>query len=113
MKATEKELRELKNRIAHAHAGAPLSYAKIGRNCGVHPSQVSRICRGGFKTISHNVVQICKELGIEMTVVVFDRMEDAGWSKVEASARRLWEKSDKNADHIAKLFDVIGQLRPA
>ncbi len=113
MKATENELRNLKDRIAEARDNLHLSYSEIGRNCGVHSSQVSRICRGNFKTISHNVVQVCKELGLEMTVVAFDPRRDIGWSKVEASARRLWEKSDKNADQFAKLFEVIGRLRPA
>lgn len=113
MKATENELQDLKARIVYAHERGQLNYSEIGKKCGVHSSQVSRICRGNFKTISYNVVQVCKELGLEMTVVACDGKQDAGWSKVEASARRLWEKSDKNANQIAKLFNVIGGLRPA
>lgn len=117
MKATQKELLHLKNRIAKANAHKQLNYSKIGIISGVHASQVSRICRGEFKTLSHNVVQVCKALGLKVSVVQEGSPPDAEWSKIQASARRLWEKSDKNADQISKLLEAIGDLgcskRPA
>lgn len=112
MKATIKELQDLKARISRAHAGAALSYADIAKICGVHASQVSRICRGDFKTISYNVVQICKALGLNIEMVTPERKVEPGWLKVEASARRLWEKSQCNSDQVSKLLEAIGQIAP-
>lgn len=110
MKATEKELQSLKDRIAKANAAKGVSRSNLGGMSGVHASQVSRICRGEFKTISHNVVQVCKALGLKVSIVEGSITPDAEWSKVQASARRLWEKSDKNADQISKLLEAIGDL---
>lgn len=110
MKATEKELQHLKERIAKANANMGLTHSNLGRISNVHASQVSRICRGDFKTISHNVVQVCKALGLKVAIVEGSSPPDADWSKVQASARRLWEKSDKNADQISKLLEAIGDL---
>lgn len=110
MKATEKELRHLKQRIANASAEKGLTRSYLGKISGVHASQASRICRGDFKTISHNVVQVCMALGLKVTVVEEGSPPDSDWSKIQASARRLWEKSDKNADQISKLLEAIGDL---
>jgi len=110
MKATEKELMELKSRIAKANAEMGLSRSDIGKLTGVDASQVSRICRGQFKTISHNVVQVCKAVGLKAPVAEPVSSTDIEWLKVEASARRLWEKSDRNSDRITKLFEAIGDI---
>ncbi len=110
MKATEKELQSLKGRIAKANAEKGLSRSYLGIMSGVHASQVSRICRGDFKTISYNVVQVCKALGLKVSVIEASSPPDADWSKVQASARRLWEKLDRNADQISKLLEAIGDL---
>src|SRR3546814_3860181 len=66
MKATEKELEALRGQIAKARADSSLSDAEIAQISRVHPSQVSRICRGSFRTISNNVVQICNVLEVPM-----------------------------------------------
>ena len=110
MKATEKELHHLKDRIAEANAEMGSTRSFLSKKSGVHASQVSRICRGDFKTISHNVVQVCKALGLKVAFMEESSPPDADWSKVQASARRLWEKSDKNADQISKLLEAIGDL---
>ena len=112
MKATSEQLANLKQRIADANAESPLSRAEIGEICDVHPSQVSRICRGDFKTISYNVVQVCTALGLEVeTVKVPATKEDASWSKIEASARSIWDNSAEGADKIARILETIGQQK--
>ena len=64
MKPTDKQLEDIKTRIAMARRESALSDAEIGRMSDVHPSQVSRICGGSFRTISNNVMQICTILGV-------------------------------------------------
>jgi hypothetical protein len=112
MKATEDELEDLRRRIALAHARCPLSKAEIGRLAKVHPSQVGRVVRGDFLTVSANVVQICKVLGLEMEVVERPaERRDAAWSRLEASVRRLWDETPQGADRIAMLLDTIADLQ--
>lgn len=79
----------------------------------VDPSQVSRIVRGDFKTVSSNVVQICKVLGLKLeTVTTPSGNRDVAWSLLEASVRRLWDDSPQGAERIATMLDTIADLRP-
>lgn len=112
MKATTQKLTDLKTQIARAEARSGLSYAEISRLSHVHSSQVSRICKGEFKTISHNVVQICITLGLELASIRTPATKvDASWSKLEASVRRIWDNTPEGANKIARMLDTIGQLR--
>jgi hypothetical protein len=112
MKATSLELDYLKRRIANAVSESRLNRREIGETSDVHPSQVSRICRGDFKTISHNVVQVCKTLGIAIDRISIPAgVEDASWSRIEASARSVWDKSPEGAEKIARILTTIGELR--
>lgn len=114
MKATANELAELRRQIAAAHAGTALSDAEIAGLTKVHPSQVGRICRGDFKTISHSVVQICKILGLETDgQAASPPNERMAWLKLEASVRKLWDKTPEGADKIVRVLDTIGALREA
>ena len=111
MKATAEQLSDLKRRIAEADARSQLSRSEISKICAVHPSQVSRICRGHFRTISYNVVQVCTAIGLEVqTVKTSATKNDASWSKIEASARDIWDNSSEGADKIARILQTIGQL---
>ncbi len=114
MKATDKELTDLKVAIAAALEERGYSRAKLGILADVHPSQVSRICRGEFRTISHNVVRVCKELGLPVESLA--RQPDAAdpsWVRIEASVRRIWDETPGGADRIARVLDTIAQLKDA
>jgi hypothetical protein len=114
MKATAIEISALRKQIAAARSACRRSDAEIGKIAQVHPSQVSRICRGEFKTISHNVVQICKAIGIEVASISLEVTEDAiAWRRLEASLRDLWDKdkTPEGADLIVRVLDTIGALR--
>src|SRR3546814_3595133 len=88
MKETEKELWALRGQIAKARADSSLSDAEIAQISRVHPSQVSRICRGSFRTISNNVVQICNVLEVPMQAIPVPWIEENNsWRKLEASVR--------------------------
>jgi transcriptional regulator with XRE-family HTH domain len=113
MKATSDELATLRLRISAARGRKRLTNAEIGRLSNVDAGQVSRIVRGEFKTVSHNVVQVCKVLGLKIeTVTTPSRRRDAAWAKLEASVRRLWDDSPQGAERIAAMLDTIAELRP-
>lgn len=112
MKATANQLESLRERIARARAADASTDAAIGDISGVHPSQVGRICRGEFKTVSHNVVQVCKALGMKMeSAALRETGDDLGWLKLESSLRKLWDETPEGADRIARLLETIGALR--
>lgn len=112
MKATEKELGSLREQIAKLRAASSLTDAEIAQISRVHPSQVSRICRGSFRTISNNVVQICKVLEVPMQALpdVSDG-DSQSWRKLEASVRKLWDNTPEGADQIVRVLNTIGAFR--
>lgn len=111
MKATANQLESLRKRIATARAADAATDAAIGDISGVHPSQVGRICRGEFKTVSHNVVQVCKALGLKMeSAALREAGDDLGWLKLESSLRKLWDETPEGADRIARVLETIGAL---
>ena len=112
MKATPKQLADLKGQIAKAVAVSELTRSEISEKSQVHASQVSRICRGQFKTISHHVVQVCRELGIKLeTPSTAATKEDASWSRLQASVRSIWDKTPEGAAKLVRVLDTIGQLK--
>jgi len=112
MKATEEEISALRKRIATARFVSLLSDTEIGSLTRVHPSQVGRICRGEFKTISNSVVQICKAIGIQMETAPLDASEEGvAWRRLEASLRSLWDNTPEGAEKIVRVLDTIQSLR--
>ena len=114
MKPTSKLLDNLQKNIAEAKARSGLSQAEIGRISRVHPSQVARICSGRFRTLSHNVVQICKALGVSVP-----RLEPdvdglpPEWAAAQSSMRRIWDETPEGARTIAKLLNAVADLQAA
>jgi len=111
MKPTSKQLSELYKRISIKYAKSKLSKADLGRLANVHPSQVGRICTGDFKTISNNVVQICKVLKVRVPKVDEEIGMDTEWAKANASLRRIWDHTPEGAAIIRRVLDAIADLR--
>lgn len=89
-----------------------LSYAEIGKASQVHSSQVSRICRGNFKTLSHNVVEVCKALGLETEVVkLAEPPKDQNARKLARCVLKVWDKSPEDAKRIERFLRDLAQLR--
>lgn len=85
-----------------------MSYADIGRLSGVHSSQVSRICRGEFRTLSSNVMQICKALNVDET----GRFEIAAdQQRLEAGVIAVWDRTPQDARRILRFLRQLGELR--
>ncbi len=91
MKPTSKQLSALQRRIASRYSESGRSNAEIGRLASVHPSQVGRICAGDFKTVSANVVQVCRVLGVKVPKIAESAKMDPEWAKANASLRRIWD----------------------
>ncbi|WP_206611541.1 hypothetical protein [Falsirhodobacter deserti] len=105
------QLDELHKRILRKFAKSKLSKADLGRLANVHPSQVGRVCAGDFKTISNNVVQICRVLKVKVPKVDEEIEMDAEWAKANASLRRIWDQTPEGAAIIRRVLDAIADLR--
>ena len=110
MKMSRAEIDDLSQRLRFALEKQRLTAAEIGRLAGVHPSQVGRICRGEFRTMSHNVVEICRVLGLDPNAVVPATKADAAWAQVERNLRELWQESPDRAKRMAKLMEAMTKL---
>jgi hypothetical protein len=74
---------------------------------------VGRICRGDFRTLSHNVVQICIALqvshrNLEPATVVNEGPD--GWPLLETAVNRAWDRTPSGARDLARAIDAIGAL---
>ena len=87
------------------------SFAQIGLQAGVHASQVSRICRGKFRTASHNVVQICKVLGIPLEGLKPNGEAFSHQRKLEAAVVAVWDRSPEDADRIVRVLKELKAFR--
>ena len=112
MKPSTLEIGGLKMRIMGRYQAQALSYAEIGRMAKVDQSQVWRICTGEFRTISNNVVQVCKVLGVQVETVQTGPVDDgASWRRLETSLRNLWDQTPKGAKRIIRILDSMAEWR--
>lgn len=111
MKPTSKQLSALQRRIADRYSVSGRSNAEIGRLASVHPSQVGRICSGNFKTVSANVVQVCRVLGVKVPKMAESARMDPEWAKANASLRRIWDQTPQGAATIRRVLDAIADLQ--
>lgn len=111
MKLSDKQLGVIRAKIAKAYAEKGMSNAMIGRLSGVHPSQVSRIRAGSFRTLSYNVVQVCKALGVNLPGAEPTReRSDPSWKQVQSSIRKIWDETPEGARAIARMLEAIADL---
>jgi len=110
MKLSRAEIEDLRRRLRFALKKQRLTAAEIGRLAGVHPSQVGRICRGEFRTMSHNVVEICRVLGLDPHETRPATKSDAAWAQLERNLRERWEESPDRARRMAKLMEAMTRL---
>lgn len=112
MKPTIKQLDDLKAKIVEARLALDLTYSEIGKISNVHPSQVSRICNGHFKTFSHSVMQICKVLHINVPSLEAKQSDMAPeWAQAMSSMRKIWDETPEGAQLISRILDAIADLK--
>ena len=110
MKPTCKQLDSLRVEIANAKNLRGLSYAEIARKSSVDPSQVTRICHGQFKTLSHNVMHICMILDVKVPKPEPRSSDvDPEWAGALASMRKLWDETPEGAKKIARMLEAIAE----
>jgi transcriptional regulator with XRE-family HTH domain len=110
MKLSRTEIDEVRRRLRSAVKKQRLTATEIGRLAGVHPSQVGRICRGEFRTMSYNVMQVCRVLGLEPAAARPATERDAAWAALEKDLGKLWEESPDRARRMAKLMEAMAKL---
>jgi predicted XRE-type DNA-binding protein len=95
-------------------ADSGLSYSEIARAADVDVSQASRICRGQFKTVSHNVVQICKALGLK-TEAPQDGLPTGNphFKRLQHGLYKLWDQTPEDADRLFQLLIHLAEIRQA
>jgi hypothetical protein len=114
MKLTAEARENLAAAIKDRVAEVPESIGEIAALANVDPSQASRICRGQFKTASHNVVRICSVIGV-LTEGVAVPSAVPGPSRdqrrIEATVVALWDRSPDDADRLVRFLRNLQALR--
>lgn len=110
MKLSRVEIEDVRKRLRSALKKQRLTVTEIGRLAGVHPSQAGRICRGEFRTMSYNVVQVCRVLGLDPSLAKAATESDAAWAQLERNLRKLWDLSPDRAKQMARLLEAMARL---
>jgi transcriptional regulator with XRE-family HTH domain len=118
MKLGLKSSKILSEKMEKQREAAGLSYSDLAAAAGVHHSQVSRICRGQFVTLTGNVLQICVALGIDPHLLKPDAellpsehlVEQKLRNKVVESALAMWDRTPEGADRLVRLFGDLVDL---
>jgi hypothetical protein len=111
MKVKPIAIDRLKKQIAAKAAASPLSYTEIGHLSGVHASQVSRICRGVFETLSQNVVQVCSALEVDIDALIDPPQLDPIAARLTAGVLAVWDGTSGDARRIKRLLAQLKDFR--
>jgi hypothetical protein len=117
MKLGREERENLTHQIRQAWQRSELSVSMLAKSSEVDAGQASRILEGKFKTLSGNVVQICKILAIDPHEVVTKRLTPdqaktrAAWARLEGSVRRAWDNTPQGAELLARVIDAVAKVR--
>lgn len=93
-----------------------MSYAVIASATRLDPSQVSRICRGHFRTYSGAVVKICTFLGVTDAVaadglaVVDSVQTDPAWSRLSRAVQKAWDQTPEGAAKLARVIAAVADI---
>lgn len=116
MKPSQIEREKLVRELTRQQARANLTQSQLSAVAKVDPSQTSRILDGQFKTMSGNVLRICKALGVDPQEAAQGSSASvaktrAAWAKLEASLRRAWDQTPQGAEHLVAVIDAVAQMR--
>ncbi|MCA6108972.1 helix-turn-helix domain-containing protein [Bradyrhizobium cenepequi] len=111
MKLTSEERRALLASLRQRINQRSWTTTDLARNTGVHQSQVSRIIRGDFKTLSSNVLQICITLGVEIDARREGDQDEDDRRQIASSAMAIWNGTHQDAGIVVSLLLEIAKLR--
>lgn len=110
MNFQRKNVGTLKEKLSKAARNSGKSYAEIGRIAGVHSSQVSRICNREFETLSANVVQVCKVLGLPVEGVALSE-DEAIERQLQAAVLSVWDRTPEGARKLIRFLRDLAELQ--
>ena len=110
MKLSRAEIEQVTQRLRSALEKQRLTVTEVGRLARVHPSQVGRICRGEFRTMSYNVMEVCRVLGLDPASDKPATKGDTTWAMLERDLSELWEESPERARQLARAMDAMTKL---
>jgi hypothetical protein len=110
MKLSQAEIDQLSLRLRSGLEKQRLTVTEVGRLARVHPSQVGRICRGEFRTMSYNVREVCRVLGLGPAPEKPATSSDATWALLERELRELSKESPGRAKQLAKVMEAMTKL---
>ena len=112
MKLNSKSRSKLKSDIRERFDASGLNYSEVGKTAHVHSSQVSRICRGEFRTVSFNVVQVCKVLGVDVeTVKIKGPGQEPVAQRLANSLLDIWDRTPADAERLVRFLNDLAELR--
>jgi hypothetical protein len=88
-----------------------LSVSEVAMLCDVDQSQVSRVLAGDFKRISHNVMQICMNIGIDPVRFVGTVHGDDVRRRIADSALAVWDGTPEGADLLISILGGMAAMR--
>lgn len=82
---------------------------------GVDQSQVSRICKGRFRTTSHNLIELCKYANIDISVMTeqatIPYYSDGRCQGTQMMLNAINEIWDGSVEHAIALSELIRATR--
>jgi hypothetical protein len=114
MKLASESKRMLVSEIRAQMGARQLRVTHLSLVCGVDQSQISRVLGGDFKSLSHNVMQICNNLGIDpMRFVRPAHQDDDARRRIMDSALAVWDGTPEGADLLVSVLGGMAALRGA
>ena len=112
MKLASESRRLLVTEIRAQIVARRLSLTKLANDCGVDQSQISRVLAGDFKRLSHNVMQICINLGIDpLRFVEPSRPDEDVKRRITDSALAVWDGTLEGADLLVSILGGMAAMR--
>lgn len=98
--------------IAARQRESGMSTSQIAEATAIDPGQVSRICRGQFKTASASVMQICTLLNIAGDGLVSEqRAVEDHQRRLERGIIAIWDRTPEDAQRILRLLRRLAEFR--
>jgi transcriptional regulator with XRE-family HTH domain len=114
MKLSSDSRRMLVDEMHSQMSARKLSFTRLAQISGVDQSQISRVLAGDFKSVSHNVMQICMNLGIDpLRFVRPTREDEAARRRIMDSALAVWDGTPEGADLLVSVLGGMAALRGA
>ncbi|MGY3495937.1 hypothetical protein [Bradyrhizobium sp. USDA 4502] len=112
MKLASETKRMLVAEIRDRMDARKLNPTRFAKDCGVDQSQISRVLAEDFRGLSHNILQICINLGIDpLRFVVPMKEDEIAKRRIMESALAAWDGTAQDADLLVSVLSGIAAMR--